>query len=69
MFKKMTIYSMRSGLTGEPRESAPCKDCHNCISSLGIKKIVYFHNGNLVITKVQDYKTDYITTGKRNNII
>jgi hypothetical protein len=68
MFKKMTIYSMRTGLTGEPRESAPCKDCYNCIAALGIKKLVYFENGNLVAKKVQDYKTDYLTTGKRNII-
>lgn len=66
MFKKMTIYSMRCGLGGESRNSAPCKDCFNTISSLGIKRIVYFDSGKLVAEKIQNYQTNYITTCKRN---
>tara|TARA_B110000008_G_scaffold133012_1_gene135127 strand:+ start:737 stop:1132 length:396 start_codon:yes stop_codon:yes gene_type:complete len=66
MFKKMTIYSMRSGLSGEPRNSAPCKDCFNTISSLGIKRVVYFEDGNLVAEKIQNYQTNYLTACKRN---
>ena len=62
----MTIYSMRSGLSGEPRNSAPCQDCFKTISALGLKRVVYYENGNLVAKKIQNYQTDYLTTCKRN---
>ena len=66
MFKKITVYVVRIGATGEPRDSAPCEDCSAKMKELGVKKVVYTNSeGNLVSEKMKDYKTNHVTLARR----
>ena len=64
--KKGTIYVVRVNKKGELCSSAPCINCYNIISKVGIKKIVYSNsNGEIVSCYTKNYKIKHISYGQR----
>ena len=66
MFKKITLYIVRSDRHGEIKDSAPCVDCMKVILALGIKKIIYSNNeGKFIIVKPEDYNVVHVSMGRK----
>lgn len=66
MFKKATLYVVRTDKTGNYLNSAPCRDCFKIIKELSIKKIIYSTNDNkFEMYKSEDYETNHISNGNR----
>ena len=44
--------------------SAPCSKCSDALKKSGIKNIIYSNaNGDLILTKTDEYKTEHVTVG------
>jgi hypothetical protein len=66
VFKKVTLYVVRSDRHNVIKGSAPCIDCLKVIKSLGIKKIIYSTDeGTFIEVKGSEYNTTYLTLGRR----
>ena len=66
MFKKSTLYVVRTDINGNYRNSAPCKNCYSIINELGIKRIIFSADEDeFTIVKTSDYNTDHISNGNR----
>lgn len=66
IFKKSTLYVVRTDNYGNYRNSAPCKNCFDIISELKIKRIIFStENEDFKIIKTQDYKTEHVSNGNR----
>ena len=66
VFKKSTLYVVRTDNYGNYRNSAPCKNCFNIISELKIKRIIFStEDENFQIVKTENYKTEHISNGNR----
>ena len=67
IFKKTVLYVVRKDTKGNMQDSAPCKDCHQTILELNIKKIVYSGPDNSVLCcKPCEYKTIHECQGKKH---
>ena len=51
IFRKTTLYIVRTDGNGNFRNSAPCKDCFEMIIKLNIKKMVFSTNTGFEIYK------------------
>jgi deoxycytidylate deaminase len=66
VFKKSTLYVVRTDVNGNYRNSAPCKNCHSIINELGIKRIIFSGDEDeFTIVKTSDYNTEHISNGNR----
>lgn len=66
IFKKTTLYIVRTDINGNYRNSAPCKDCFNVIRELNIKKLIFSsENNDFQVHKTSDYHTEHISHGNR----
>jgi deoxycytidylate deaminase len=67
LFKKTTLYVVRKDANGNMQDSAPCKDCHETILELNIKKIVYSGpNNSVIICKPTEYINNHECQGKKH---
>ena len=66
MFKKSTLYVVRTDINGNYRNSAPCKNCYSVIHELGIKRIIFsIDEDEFNIVKTSEYNTEHISNGNR----
>ena len=65
IFKKTTLYVVRTDANGNFRNSAPCINCFNMIEKLKIKKIVYSTNDDFVCCKPCEFTTNHVSQGNR----
>jgi tRNA(Arg) A34 adenosine deaminase TadA len=64
--KNCTIYIVRINNNGKLCSSAPCINCFNIISKMGIKKIVYSDsNGKIKSSCTKKYKINHMSYGQR----
>ena len=66
IIKNGTLYVVRINNKGELRSSAPCINCYDIISKVGIKKIVYSDiDGNITSCYTKNYNIKHISYGHR----
>lgn len=66
IFKKATLFVVRTDSNDNYINSAPCRDCLSIISSVFIKNIIYSSNTNeFKKYKTEEYKTEHISNGNR----
>ena len=66
VFKKSTLYVVRTDVNGNYRNSAPCKNCYSVINDLGIKRIIFSADEDkFTIVKTCEYNTEHISNGNR----
>ena len=66
VFKKSTLYVVRTDTNGNYRNSAPCKNCYSVINELGIKRIIFSADEEkFTIVKTSAYNTEHISNGNR----
>ena len=64
--KNGTIYVVRINNNGNLCSSAPCINCYNIISKVGIKKIVYSDiDGDIISCYTKNYNIKHISYGGR----
>ena len=67
LFKKISLYVVRTDDKGNFKNSAPCGNCTKVINELKIKKVVFSTDGGGFIgVKSENYKTDHISHGNRH---
>jgi len=66
LFKKTTLYVVRTDLNGNYKNSAPCQNCYSVINELKIKRIIFSTDDEkFAIFKTSDYYTEHISNGNR----
>ena len=66
VFKKSTLYVVRTDINGNYRNSAPCKNCYSVINELRIKRIIFSKDQDeFTIVKTSEYNTEHISNGNR----
>lgn len=66
LFRRTTLYVVRTDINGNYRNSAPCKNCYSVINELGIKRIIFSSDEEeFTIVKTSDYHTEHISNGNR----
>ena len=66
LFKKTTLYVVRTDINGNYRNSAPCKNCYSVINNLGIKRIIFStEHEDFTMVKTSEYYTEHISNGNR----
>jgi deoxycytidylate deaminase len=65
IFKKTTLYIVRTDNEGNYKNSAPCLNCFTVITELNIKKIIFSTEDNFQICKPTDYHTTHVSSGNR----
>ena len=67
IFRKISLYVVRTDDKGNFKNSAPCGNCTKVINELRIKKVVFStEGGSFVSIKSENYKTDHISHGNRH---
>ena len=66
VFRKLSLYVVRTDDKCGFKNSAPCSNCARVISDLNIKKIVYSTEDGFISMKAENYKTDHISHGNRH---
>ena len=66
LFKKTTLYVVRTDGNGNFRNSAPCKDCSEMITKLNIKRIVFSTDTDFEVYKPLNYSTKHVSSGNRH---
>ena len=62
-FKKCDLIVVRNTLSN----SKPCKHCLKELKKYGIRRVYYSYNKNLLMEKVSEMKTEYITSKYRKS--
>ena len=65
MFRKTTLYIVRTDTDGNYRNSAPCINCFKMISDLNIKKIIFSTDNDFESYKTSEFTTKHISHGNR----
>ena len=65
VFKKTTLYIVRTDNEGNYKNSAPCINCFNVMRELNIKKIIFSSENDFEIHKTNEYSTKHISHGNR----
>lgn len=65
LFRKTTLYIVRTDNEGNFRNSAPCKNCLDIIQTLNIKKIIFSTEDDFASYKTNEYQTNHISHGNR----
>ena len=57
---------MRLSYNGDIHDSAPCSDCHQTLTQLGIKRVVYSNQqGDFTSCKMSEYIPKSLSLGRR----
>ena len=65
MFKKITLYIVRTDSEGNCKNSAPCLNCFNVICQLNIKRMIFSTDTDFISYKPADYNTTHVSHGNR----
>jgi deoxycytidylate deaminase len=64
LFKNITIYVVKKDRNGNYKDSTPCLDCYNYMKKIGIKKIVYSIDGDIISAKLKNIQPQKISLGR-----
>ena len=66
IFRKTTLYIVRTNNNGIYQNSAPCMNCFDIIVKLNIKRIIFSsENAGIKILKPHEFETTHISNGNR----
>lgn len=65
LFRKTTLYIVRTDNNGNYQNSAPCINCFNIIRELNVKKIIFSTEDDFACFKTSEYHTTHISHGNR----
>ena len=66
VFKKTTLYIVRTDGKGNFRNSAPCSNCFELINKLNIKRIIFSTDTYFETCKPINFQTSHISSGNRH---